>query len=154
MGGRFIVGFGFDWIGAQELFLGRSEFLSPNPRDNHVLVPGNARIIQVVLQSRHVLVRLCSFVSDNSPQHANMSQKDSKFFSSGTKKGEIHELKEDLDSSDTDRKKNALKKIIADMTVGKDVSMLFSDVVKCMNTANIETKKLVIFIFRPNNVNC
>ncbi len=29
------------------------------------------------------------------------------------------------------------------MTVGKDVSILFPDVVKCMNTQNLELKKLV-----------
>eukprot|EP01097_Dermamoeba_algensis_P002785 TRINITY_DN2103_c0_g1_i1.p1 TRINITY_DN2103_c0_g1~~TRINITY_DN2103_c0_g1_i1.p1 ORF type:complete len:605 (-),score=136.57 TRINITY_DN2103_c0_g1_i1:1018-2832(-) len=65
----------------------------------------------------------------------------SKYFSS--KRGELTEIKEDLNSSDDKRKKESLKKIIADMTVGKDVSMLFSDVVKCVNTSNIELKKLV-----------
>ncbi len=29
------------------------------------------------------------------------------------------------------------------MTVGKDVSMLFTDVVNCMQTPNVELKKLV-----------
>ncbi|CXI83707.1 AP-1 complex subunit beta, putative [Plasmodium berghei] len=60
-----------------------------------------------------------------------------------TKKGEIHELKEELHSSHKEKKKEAIKKIIAAMTVGKDVSMLFSDVVNCMQTSNIELKKLV-----------
>ena len=36
-----------------------------------------------------------------------------------------------------------MKKVIAAMTVGKDVSVLFPDVVKCMQTPNIELKKLV-----------
>ena len=40
-------------------------------------------------------------------------------------------------------RKEAVKKVIAAMTVGKDVSMLFSDVVKCVQTNNIELKKLV-----------
>jgi hypothetical protein len=33
--------------------------------------------------------------------------------------------------------------VIAAMTVGKDVSMLFTDVVNCMQTDNVELKKLV-----------
>ena len=39
--------------------------------------------------------------------------------------GEIHEFKEDLRSTDRPRKKDTVKKVIAAMTVGKDVSMLF-----------------------------
>lgn len=42
-----------------------------------------------------------------------------------------------------DKKKDAVKKVIAAMTVGKDVSMLFTDVVNCMQTENLELKKLV-----------
>ena len=34
-------------------------------------------------------------------------------------------------------------KVIASMTVGKDVSALFPDVVNCMQTENLELKKLV-----------
>lgn len=33
--------------------------------------------------------------------------------------------------------------VIAAMTVGKDVSELFPDVVKCIRTSNLELKKLV-----------
>lgn len=36
-----------------------------------------------------------------------------------------------------------LKQVIASMTVGKDVSALFPDVVNCMQTDNLELKKLV-----------
>eukprot|EP00005_Dracoamoeba_jomungandri_P001564 CAMPEP_0174262238 /NCGR_PEP_ID=MMETSP0439-20130205/12860_1 /TAXON_ID=0 /ORGANISM="Stereomyxa ramosa, Strain Chinc5" /LENGTH=893 /DNA_ID=CAMNT_0015346919 /DNA_START=35 /DNA_END=2713 /DNA_ORIENTATION=- len=67
---------------------------------------------------------------------------DSKYFTT-TKKGEIHELKRDLDSPHEKVKKEAVKKVIADMTVGKDVSPLFPDVVKCIKTPNLELKKLV-----------
>mmetsp|Transcript_16780 Transcript_16780/g.42133 ORF Transcript_16780/g.42133 Transcript_16780/m.42133 type:complete len:803 (-) Transcript_16780:1313-3721(-) len=67
---------------------------------------------------------------------------DAKFFQN-TKKGEIPELKEELQSQDKNVKKDAVKKVIAAMTVGKDVSMLFPDVVNCMQTPNIELKKLV-----------
>ena len=34
-------------------------------------------------------------------------------------------------------------KVIANMTVGKDVSMLFTDIVNCMQTGDIGLKKLV-----------
>ncbi|GAQ78829.1 adapitin protein [Klebsormidium nitens] len=71
-----------------------------------------------------------------------MSGHDSKYFTT-TKKGEIHELKEELNSQFKDKKKDAVKKVIAAMTVGKDVSMLFTDVVNCMQTENLELKKLV-----------
>lgn len=67
---------------------------------------------------------------------------DSKYFTT-TKKGEIFELKGELNSDKKDRKKEAVKKVIASMTVGKDVSALFPDVVNCMQTDNLELKKLV-----------
>ncbi|KAE8658520.1 AP-2 complex subunit beta [Hibiscus syriacus] len=71
-----------------------------------------------------------------------MSGHDSKYFST-TKKGEIPELKEELNSQYKDKRKDAVKKVIAAMTVGKDVSLLFTDVVNCMQTENLELKKLV-----------
>ena len=46
--------------------------------------------------------------------------------------GEIHELKEELRAMDRGKRKGAVKKVIAAMTVGKDVSMIFPDVVNCM----------------------
>ncbi|XP_041456089.1 AP-1 complex subunit beta-1-like [Lytechinus variegatus] len=67
---------------------------------------------------------------------------DSKYFTT-TKKGEIYELKADLNSDRKEKKKEAVKKVIASMTVGKDVSSLFPDVVNCMQTDNLELKKLV-----------
>jgi len=67
---------------------------------------------------------------------------DSKYFQT-TKKGEIHELREELANPKMEKKKEAVKKVIAAMTVGKDVSMLFTDVVNCIQTVNIELKKLV-----------
>lgn len=65
-----------------------------------------------------------------------------KFFST-TKKGEIHELKQELRTLDRKQRKGAVKKVIAAMTVGKDVSSLFPDVVNCMQTEDLELKKLV-----------
>ncbi len=67
---------------------------------------------------------------------------DAKYFST-QKKGEIHELRNDLNSANRDKVKDAVKKVIASMTIGKDVSALFTDVIKCMQTDNIEIKKLV-----------
>lgn len=67
---------------------------------------------------------------------------DARFFQT-TKKGEVMELKTDLNSQNKDKVKDAVKKVIASMTVGKDVSSLFTDVIKSMQTDNIELKKLV-----------
>ncbi|KAL4516056.1 hypothetical protein Ndes2526B_g00766 [Nannochloris sp. 'desiccata'] len=67
---------------------------------------------------------------------------DGRYFST-TKKGEIHEFKQDLNAVDRGKKKDAVKKVIAAMTVGKDVSSLFPDVVNCMQTEDMELKKLV-----------
>ncbi|GMH75021.1 hypothetical protein TL16_g06624 [Triparma laevis f. inornata] len=67
---------------------------------------------------------------------------DSRFFTT-QKKGETHELRTDLHSTDRSTKVDAVKKVIASMTVGKDVSMLFTDVLNCIQTDNIELKKLV-----------
>eukprot|EP00931_Biecheleriopsis_adriatica_P018408 TRINITY_DN12912_c0_g1_i1.p1 TRINITY_DN12912_c0_g1~~TRINITY_DN12912_c0_g1_i1.p1 ORF type:complete len:908 (+),score=244.05 TRINITY_DN12912_c0_g1_i1:69-2792(+) len=69
-------------------------------------------------------------------------QNDGKFFQT-TKRGEIQELKEELHASDKDKQRDAVKKVIANMTVGKDVSALFADVVNCIQTDNMELKKLV-----------
>uniref|UniRef100_A0A667YJX3 AP complex subunit beta n=1 Tax=Myripristis murdjan TaxID=586833 RepID=A0A667YJX3_9TELE len=55
----------------------------------------------------------------------------------------IFELKAELNSDKKEKKKEAVKKVIASMTVGKDVSALFPDVVNCMQTDNLELKKLV-----------
>ena len=67
---------------------------------------------------------------------------DSRFFTT-QKKGEMHELRLELHSTDRNVKVDAVKKVIASMTVGKDVSMLFTDVLNCVQTGNIELKKLV-----------
>ena len=64
-------------------------------------------------------------------------EKVSKFFST-TKKGEIHELKEQLASNKEEKRVEAVKQVIAEMTDGKDVSVLFTDVLNCMQTHNLE----------------
>ena len=55
----------------------------------------------------------------------------------------MNELKEQLASNNMDEKKDALKKVIAMMTVGQDVSTLFIDIINCMQQGEIERKKLV-----------
>ena len=64
-------------------------------------------------------------------------------FSNTNKRSEISEWKALLNNDKEATRKEAVKKVIAAMTVGKDVSSLFSDVIKCVQTNNIEMKKLV-----------
>lgn len=52
--------------------------------------------------------------------------------------GENAELLVDLNSEYRDRRKDAVKRVIANMTVGKDVSSLFPQVVKNMQTEDLE----------------
>ena len=72
----------------------------------------------------------------------NVAGGDGRFFSS-TKKGETQEIRLELQAASKEKKINAVKKVIANMTVGKDVSALFPDVLNCIQTGNIELKKLV-----------
>lgn len=67
---------------------------------------------------------------------------DSKYFQT-SKKGEVFELRNELHSDKKEKRVEAVKKVIAMMTVGKDVQSLFPDVVNQMQTENVEMKKLV-----------
>ncbi len=60
-----------------------------------------------------------------------------------SKKGEAHELQEKLNSNDISEKQEALRRIIDAMTRGKDVSMLFMDVLKNMEVQSLQLKKLI-----------
>ena len=53
-------------------------------------------------------------------QPGRIRMSDGKYFASG-KKGEIFELKQALNSTKKSEKRDAVKKVIASMTVGKDV---------------------------------
>ena len=44
-------------------------------------------------------------------------------------------------SDKKERKREAVKKTIANMTVGKDVSALFPDVINCIQTDNLGERK-------------
>lgn len=63
------------------------------------------------------------------------------------KKGEVNELKNLLREvtvdKDVKRKREIIKKVIAYMTLGIDVSRLFSEMVLCVDTKDLITKKMV-----------
>ena len=60
-----------------------------------------------------------------------------------SKKGEVGEWKKQLHSLDPSEVTNAMKCVIAAMTIGTDVSMLFPDVISCIHNETLELKKLV-----------
>lgn len=64
-------------------------------------------------------------------------------FLKGPKKGETFELKSGLVLQYKYERKDAIQRVIQAMTVGKDVSSLFPDVLKNIATYDIEQKKLV-----------
>ena len=66
-----------------------------------------------------------------------------RYYSTTNKKGEINELKEALNNTKNENKIEGLKKTIAFMTIGKDVSSLFQPVIKCLEMNHLEIKKLV-----------
>ena len=70
-----------------------------------------------------------------------ISQGGNKYFQN--RNPEDAELQEGLNSLKLEKQRDAMKQIIASMTIGKDVSKLFPDVVKIIRTKNIELKKLV-----------
>lgn len=55
----------------------------------------------------------------------------------------MHELRLEINSPNREKKMDAVKKVIANMTVGKDVSSLFTDVVNCIQV------RLVVFKTSP-----
>jgi vesicle coat complex subunit len=60
-----------------------------------------------------------------------------------SKRGEIYEWKQQLNDENELVRKETIKKIIAGMTSGKDVNELFTHVLKCIYTKDLEMKKLV-----------
>ncbi|CAG8803215.1 2531_t:CDS:2, partial [Gigaspora rosea] len=72
---------------------------------------------------------------------------DAKYF----QRGKIHELRTELNSEKKDKqhtkKKTVLKKIVANMTMGNDMSALFPDVINCMQIPVLEIKKMVYLYF-------
>eukprot|EP01134_Creolimax_fragrantissima_P004592 CFRG4592T1 len=74
--------------------------------------------------------------------------KEGKYFSTN-KKGELFELKNDLNSEKPEKRKAAIKQTIASMTVGKDMGSLLPDIIACSENENLEVKKLV-YLFVMN----
>lgn len=64
------------------------------------------------------------------------------------------ELKEALNSNSIAVKTDALKKIIALMTMGKSVTKIFQHVIKCLELPNLELKKIVYLYIINNSKNC
>jgi hypothetical protein len=58
-------------------------------------------------------------------------------------RGELRILYDELNSRNAETKKDALKKVIVYMSVGKDVSAIFQSVIKCIELPDIEIKKLI-----------
>nr|CCA20281.1 AP1 complex subunit beta putative [Albugo laibachii Nc14] len=75
---------------------------------------------------------------------------------SDKKKGEVNELKNLLREvtveKDIKRKREIIKKVIAYMTLGIDVSRLFSEMVLCVDTKDLITKKMV-YLYLTNYAN-
>ena len=63
--------------------------------------------------------------------------------STTSKRDDIHVMKTELNNAKLEIRKAAVKKVIYSMTLGKDVSSLFTDVLKCVETEDLELKKLV-----------
>ena len=74
--------------------------------------------------------------------HKKQTEGGNKYFQN-SRNTEVTELQDGLNSMKLEKQKDSMKQIIASMTIGKDVSMLFPHVVKCIQTKNIELKKLV-----------
>ena len=56
---------------------------------------------------------------------------------------ELQEIKDQLNSTNLETRRAAIRRIISGMTLGKDVSSLFPLIVKNMETQNMELKKLI-----------
>ncbi|CCL99124.1 uncharacterized protein FIBRA_01138 [Fibroporia radiculosa] len=69
---------------------------------------------------------------------------DAKFF----QRGKIQEFRAELQAAETKdkkftKRKTVLKKIVANITMGNDMSSLFGDVIQCLSIPSLEIKKMV-----------
>jgi len=60
-----------------------------------------------------------------------------------SKRDDISVMRKELNNPKLEIRKACVKKVIGAMSVGKDVSPLFTDVLKCVETEDLELKKLV-----------
>lgn len=65
-----------------------------------------------------------------------------------SRKGELFELKQGLNATSMKERKSSLKRTVAAMTLGKDVSSLFTDVLK--NTAGDLSMKKLVYLYIVN----
>lgn len=56
---------------------------------------------------------------------------------------ELQDIKNQLNSTNLEERRVAVRRIISGMTLGKDVSVLFPLIIKNMETQNMELKKLI-----------
>lgn len=65
-------------------------------------------------------------------------------------KGELVMLRDLLNSTDIEEKKEGVKRVIIAMTIGKNVTALFQPVIKCLEIPDLEIKKM-IYLYIINN---
>ncbi|OHS94026.1 Adaptin N terminal region family protein [Tritrichomonas foetus] len=58
-------------------------------------------------------------------------------------KDEIHQLRNELDSNSPSQRKNAVKRVLNFMRSGENVGSLFTSMLRCVHTEDIQLKKLV-----------
>lgn len=75
---------------------------------------------------------------------SGQGSQDAKFF----QRGKIQEFRAELQAAESKdkkftKRKTVLKKIVANITMGNDMSPLFSDVIQCLSIPSLEIKKMV-----------
>ncbi|CCW70093.1 unnamed protein product [Phytomonas sp. Hart1] len=75
--------------------------------------------------------------------HRSLNSRGGAKYFSNVHSGEGAELRKDLKSTDLSRQRDAVKRVIAQMTMGRDVSYHFVDLIKLSQTEDLELKKLV-----------
>lgn len=73
---------------------------------------------------------------------------DGRLYNSSARKGELFELKQALNANAGKDRKNALKRVVAAMSLGRDMSSLFPDVVK--NTIGDLSMKKLVYLYIIN----
>lgn len=127
----------------------KSAFKKYFERENPALSLGSSAFFKLPQMMADKLKKLASraataAVNMSKPNYFEPQRRDTKgMVFSFVFTGELQELRSDLANDLSVLKKEALKRIIAFMTIGRDVSPLFADVIKCMQTSDIEQKKLV-----------
>ena len=65
----------------------------------------------------------------------------------GEAKGEILQLRDQLDGNDPDDRKSAAKRVVALMRAGENVQTVFSSMLRCVKTEDIQIKRLYSHIY-------